>query len=72
MPVSPSQIIVLATPVFLLLMAAEFAWSRARGRVVYRTSDAISSTSLGVLSQLGPPTCRVRRRAGEHPRDQTE
>ena len=53
MPVSPSQIIVLATPVFLLLMAAEFAWSRARGRVVYHTSDAISSISLGVLSQLG-------------------
>ncbi|MBL8336117.1 MAG: sterol desaturase family protein [Rhodoferax sp.] len=47
-----SQIIVLATPVFLLMIAAEFAWSRVRGRAVYRLNDAISSISLGILSQL--------------------
>ena len=50
---SPSQIIVLATPVFLLLIAAEFAWGNARGRNTYRLNDAINSISLGVLSQLG-------------------
>ncbi|MEO8856385.1 MAG: lysoplasmalogenase family protein [Burkholderiaceae bacterium] len=50
---SPGQIIVLATPVFLLLIAAEFAWSVARGLRVYRFNDAINSMSLGVLSQLG-------------------
>ena len=50
---TPSQIIVLATPVFLLLIAAEFAWGVARGSNVYRFSDAINSISLGVLSQLG-------------------
>lgn len=48
-----SQIIVLATPVFLLLIAAEFAWGYAKGRNTYRLSDAINSISLGMLSQLG-------------------
>ena len=47
-----SQVIVLATPVFLLLIAAELAWGLARGTNVYRLNDAISSISLGVLSQL--------------------
>ncbi|MGZ5271571.1 MAG: lysoplasmalogenase family protein [Ramlibacter sp.] len=51
-PVSPSQIIVLATPVFLLLIAAEFAWGRLRGRDTYRLDDAISSIGLGMLSQV--------------------
>nr|MBP6494648.1 sterol desaturase family protein [Rhodoferax sp.] len=50
---SPSQIIVLATPVFLLLIAVEFAWGYAHGRNTYRLNDAINSISLGVLSQLG-------------------
>jgi sterol desaturase/sphingolipid hydroxylase (fatty acid hydroxylase superfamily)/uncharacterized membrane protein YhhN len=50
--VSPSQIIVLATPVFLLMIAAEYAWSRVRGQSVYRLNDAISSISLGIVSQL--------------------
>jgi len=50
---SPSQIIVLATPVFLLLIAVEFAWGYTRGRNTYRLNDAINSISLGVLSQLG-------------------
>ena len=48
-----SQIIVLATPVFLLMIAAEYALGVARGRRIYRLNDAISSISLGVLSQLG-------------------
>ena len=47
-----SQIIVLAIPVFLLMMLGEYAWSRQRGVVVYRFSDAINSLSLGGLSQL--------------------
>ncbi|MBP6854482.1 MAG: sterol desaturase family protein, partial [Rhodoferax sp.] len=47
-----SQIIVLATPVFLLMIGAEYALSRARGRSVYRLNDAINSISLGILSQL--------------------
>ncbi|HYW56169.1 MAG TPA: lysoplasmalogenase family protein [Polaromonas sp.] len=49
---TPSQIIVLATPVFLLLMAAEFAWGHFKGRNTYRVNDAISSVSLGMLSQI--------------------
>ena len=48
---SPSQIIVLATPVFLLLIALEFAVGWARGRNTYRMADAVSSISLGMLSQ---------------------
>lgn len=48
---SPSQIIVLATPVFLLLIALEFALGWARGRNTYRMADAVSSISLGMLSQ---------------------
>ena len=50
---SPSQIIVLATPVFLLLIVVEFAWGYTHGRNSYRLNDAINSISLGVLSQLG-------------------
>ncbi len=48
---SGSQIIVLVTPVFLALMALEWAVGRARGRVVFRLADAVSSVSLGMLSQ---------------------
>lgn len=52
------QIIVLATPVFFLLIGLEFAWGCARqrrgtGHNTYRLNDAINSISLGVLSQLG-------------------
>ena len=47
-----SQVIVLATPVFLLMIAGEYLWSLAARRAVYRFSDAINSISLGVLSQL--------------------
>ena len=47
-----SQVIVLAIPVFLLMMLGEFALARRRGMVVYRFSDAVNSLSLGSLSQL--------------------
>ena len=55
---SPFQVIVLATPVFFLLMGIEFAWGywrerQGKGRNTYRLNDAINSISLGVLSQLG-------------------
>ena len=48
---SGSQIIVLVTPVFLALMALEWAVGYARGRVAFRLADAVSSISLGMLSQ---------------------
>ena len=48
---SPSQIIVLATPVFLLLIAIELAVGWRRQRNTYRLADAVSSISLGALSQ---------------------
>jgi alkylglycerol monooxygenase len=51
MTLSPSQVIVLATPVFLLLIALEVAWGVLRGRNTYRLDDAINSISLGMLSQ---------------------
>lgn len=47
-----AQIIVLATPVFLLLIAAEFAVGLVRGRNTYRLNDALSSIGLGILSQV--------------------
>lgn len=49
---TPSQVIVLAIPVFLLMMLAEWALARRRGVVVYRFSDTVNSLSLGGLSQL--------------------
>ena len=52
-----SKVIVLATPVFLLLIALEYAWGRARqragtGRDTYRLNDTLNSVSLGMMSQL--------------------
>ena len=47
-----SQIIVLATPVFLVLIAIEWAVGRMRGRDTYRLNDALNSIGLGVLSQV--------------------
>ena len=58
---SPSQIIVLATPVFLLLIAVEVAWGYARGRNTYRLDDAINSISLGMLSQISAVLTRLLR-----------
>ena len=47
-----SKVIVFATPVFLLLIALEFAWGLHKGRNTYRLSDTINSIGLGMLSQL--------------------
>jgi alkylglycerol monooxygenase len=47
-----AQIIVLATPVFLALIALEFAVGWVRGRNTYRLADALSSIGLGILSQV--------------------
>ncbi len=58
---SPSQIIVLATPVFLLLIAIEFAWGYAKGRNTYRLNDAVSSIGLGMLSQVSAVFTRLFR-----------
>jgi sterol desaturase/sphingolipid hydroxylase (fatty acid hydroxylase superfamily) len=61
MSLSPSQVIVLATPVFLLLIGIEIAWGRARGRNTYRLSDAVTSISLGMLSQVSAVLTRLLR-----------
>jgi len=47
-----AQIIVLATPVFLLLIVLELAVGVARGRNTYRLNDALGSIGLGVMSQV--------------------
>jgi sterol desaturase/sphingolipid hydroxylase (fatty acid hydroxylase superfamily) len=47
-----AQIIVLATPVFLLLIAWEFWVGRLRGRNTYRLNDTLNSIGLGVMSQV--------------------
>jgi sterol desaturase/sphingolipid hydroxylase (fatty acid hydroxylase superfamily) len=47
-----SQIIVLATPVFLALIALELAVGLRRGRHTYRLNDALNSVGLGMLSQV--------------------
>jgi sterol desaturase/sphingolipid hydroxylase (fatty acid hydroxylase superfamily) len=46
------QIIVLATPVFLLLIGIELAVGIVRGRNTYRLADALASIGLGIVSQL--------------------
>ncbi len=58
---SPSQIIVLATPVFFLLIAIEFAWGYRKARNTYRLNDAINSISLGMLSQISAVFTRLFR-----------
>ena len=58
---SPSQIIVLATPVFFVLIAVEFAWGYAKGRNTYRLNDAINSISRGALSQISAVFTRLFR-----------
>lgn len=58
---SPSQIIVLATPVFLLLIAIELAVGYRRQRNTYRMADAVSSISLGMLSQTSAVFTRLLR-----------
>jgi len=61
MDLSPSQIIVLATPVFLVLIALEFAWGYVKGRNTYRLGDAVSSMGLGMLSQVSAVFTRLFR-----------
>ena len=46
------QIILAATPVFFVLIAAEYAWGRARGRNTYRLNDTLASVGLGVMGQV--------------------
>ena len=58
---SPSQIIVLATPVFFLLIAIELAVGHRRQRQTYRLADAVSSISLGMLSQTSAVFTRLLR-----------
>jgi alkylglycerol monooxygenase len=58
---SPTQIIVLATPVFFLLIGIEFAWGWARKRNTYRLNDAINSISLGMLSEISKVFTRLLR-----------
>ena len=58
---SPSQIIVYATPVFFLLIGLEFAWGWMRKRNTYRLNDAISSISLGMLSEISKVFTRLLR-----------
>ena len=58
---SPSQIIVLATPVFFLLIAIELAVGYKRQRNTYRLADAVSSISLGMLSQTSAVFTRLLR-----------
>lgn len=53
-----SKVIVFATPVFLLLIAIEFYWGRAKARSGggtnnYRLNDTLNSISLGMMGQLG-------------------
>ena len=55
---SPFQVIVLATPVFFLLIGIEYLLSRrATARVpaakAFKLNDLINSISLGIISQLG-------------------
>ena len=47
-----AQIIVLATPVFLLLIGVELAVGWRRGRLGYSVADAVNSIGLGVMSQV--------------------
>jgi sterol desaturase/sphingolipid hydroxylase (fatty acid hydroxylase superfamily) len=49
---TPERIIVLATPVFLALIALEYVVGRARGRDTYRVNDATTSIGLGMLHEL--------------------
>ena len=58
---TPSQVIVLAAPVFFLLIALEFAWGVRRQRNTYRLADAINSISLGMLSQISAVFTRLLR-----------
>jgi alkylglycerol monooxygenase len=46
------NLVMYAIPFFVLLMAVEYAYGRARGRNTYRLADTVNSLSLGTLSRL--------------------
>jgi alkylglycerol monooxygenase len=56
-----SKVIVLATPIFFLLIAIEYAWGIAKGRNTYRLQDAINSIGLGMMSQFTAVFTRLLR-----------
>jgi len=49
---TPAQIIVLATPIFLSAIAIELIVGVVRGQNTYRVHDAMVSIGLGMMSQL--------------------
>ena len=49
---SPNQVIVLATPVFLVLIAVEYFVGLRRGRNTYALADTLNSIGLGMLSRI--------------------
>ncbi len=60
------QVIVYATPVFILLMAIELAWGwrlarQGQGKCTYRLADAINSLSLGMMSEFTAVFTRLLR-----------
>ncbi len=48
----PLSLIVLAIPVFFLLIAVELVWTRIQERDYYRLSDSLNDLSCGILQQL--------------------
>lgn len=54
-----AQVIVLATPMFLVLIALEFVVGLARGHNTYRLADAMASVGAGVMSQVTGALVRV-------------
>jgi sterol desaturase/sphingolipid hydroxylase (fatty acid hydroxylase superfamily)/acyl dehydratase len=53
--------IVLATPVFLALIALGYAWGRRTGRNTYGLADAVSSIALGIMSRYTAVFTRLLR-----------
>lgn len=51
--------IVLATPVFFLLIGLEYLVGHLRGKRIYRLNDTLNSLSLGVMSQLSGLFLRI-------------
>jgi alkylglycerol monooxygenase len=47
-----AKVILLASPVFFVLIFFEFLWGLRKGRNTYALSDTINSLSLGILSQI--------------------
>lgn len=51
-PMTEAQIIVLATPVFLLLIGVELWVATRRRKAAYAMADSLSSIGLGIMSQV--------------------